>query len=414
MEKWRGWLVVAAIAVALSGCGTSSSRSGGGGDVASGDNGSPVNIGVIAATGTAAANAPGMEPAARAAIDAVNKSGGLAGHPINIVYCNDKADPNTTAQCARQMVSQHVEAVVGGFLLNDTVPGPILAAGQIPWMGAFPFDASVYSEKNAFFFNGGSLLGQAIVTTLAGAQPGAKLADVYLDVPASTALLNIYKGLLAKEHKSYATSVPVPVTTADYAPVVQQARANGTNAIQVSLGMSTQGPPFIKAAESVGAPFKHYFAANVQSDAAAAIGPAQQKLVVIQACPPFTSTFPLIKQFVSEIKASGASLASQDCSTFSAWLAVHVIAQLTKGAKSPMSSARLMQKLNTVKNVNLGVIDPSWTPNAPGPLEPFNRVSNLSEWLVGFRNGKPHLLLNHTVSLQDVLAGKYANVNLNR
>ena len=59
-----------------------------------------VKLGVIAPEGVST-NYPGSQAAAKAAIAGLNARGGLSGHPVELVYCNDKGDPNIATQCAR-------------------------------------------------------------------------------------------------------------------------------------------------------------------------------------------------------------------------------------------------------------------------------------------------------------------------
>ena len=50
----------------------------------------------------------------QAAAERINSEGGVQGHPIEVLTCNDQNDPNTAASCAREAVDAGVVAVVGG------------------------------------------------------------------------------------------------------------------------------------------------------------------------------------------------------------------------------------------------------------------------------------------------------------
>src|SRR5437867_1744571 len=75
---------------------------------------STIKVGFIGANGTAVANWPHATAEAKAAVRGWNSRGGLHGHKLELVYCNDKNDPNLGIACARQMVKEKVIAVVGG------------------------------------------------------------------------------------------------------------------------------------------------------------------------------------------------------------------------------------------------------------------------------------------------------------
>jgi len=69
---------------------------------------------VIAADGTTQYNAPELWAAAKAFAAEQNAQGGIKGHPIQVLACNDKNQPNEATKCARQAISEKVAAMVGG------------------------------------------------------------------------------------------------------------------------------------------------------------------------------------------------------------------------------------------------------------------------------------------------------------
>src|SRR5262249_2541768 len=78
--------------------------------------GTPVKIGLLTTGGQCTGCTSNDEtPAARAAIGWLNDyENRLAGHPITLDVCVDKNDPGTGADCANQMISDNVNAVVLG------------------------------------------------------------------------------------------------------------------------------------------------------------------------------------------------------------------------------------------------------------------------------------------------------------
>jgi hypothetical protein len=95
-----------AIAVAAAGSGVGSMAS----QAASKPSGTPIKIAVILPTGTSQTNYPEMLASSQAGAIAINKSGGIKGHPVSIIYCNEQNDANAATQCARQVVSDGVVA----------------------------------------------------------------------------------------------------------------------------------------------------------------------------------------------------------------------------------------------------------------------------------------------------------------
>src|SRR5437764_806935 len=95
----------------------------------------PVKLGLFAATGVPAGVNPQAVAGARAAVRALNAAGGLDGHPVQLVFCNHRNDPNLSLACARKMVAEHVLAMIGGYAFNDATMIPILAKAHIPLVG---------------------------------------------------------------------------------------------------------------------------------------------------------------------------------------------------------------------------------------------------------------------------------------
>ena len=63
----------------------------------------------------------------------INAKGGVAGHKIQIISCDTKADPATGIACAHLFVSDNVNAVIGFFNSDISIPASgILHAAGIP------------------------------------------------------------------------------------------------------------------------------------------------------------------------------------------------------------------------------------------------------------------------------------------
>jgi ABC-type branched-subunit amino acid transport system substrate-binding protein len=129
----RKTTVVLAAAVALSAlllgaCGSSDTE---GGDT---DEGGAIKIGNWASvTGTGFAfTAPQAKAAAEAAVESINASGGVNGRELEMVFCDEKFDPNQEVACARQMVTEKVSAVVAPEVFYGQGSIPILERAGIP------------------------------------------------------------------------------------------------------------------------------------------------------------------------------------------------------------------------------------------------------------------------------------------
>lgn len=167
-------------------------------------------------------NFPTAPAALAAGITALNARGGLNGHRVEMVFCNDRSDPNQTAICARHMVDEKVVMIAGGSSTYDGNSQPILAEAGIPMVGIAPITPNVFNEKNVYLMSAAA----GTVSYQAGIAYAARnnllpVALAVADNPGGKA----FTGLLEKTVKdvtggdSWAAVVPVATDTADFAPI---------------------------------------------------------------------------------------------------------------------------------------------------------------------------------------------------
>ncbi|MCW2800825.1 MAG: hypothetical protein JWQ70_2297 [Aeromicrobium sp.] len=205
--------------LSLSACGGSDSGSGGTSDVTF--TGDPVTVMTIAPIKTAAINEPEIMEAANASVKAINDAGGLNGHEVKVITCNDGNDPNTAAGCARQAVSKRVVAVVGGFTLSGASIVPVIEKAGIPWIGPPGFSADELASKDSYPLLAGSTafagLGQR-----AGKDGCKSVATVLYDVPTAVSAATLIANGVKAGGGDTPTAVKVPTTTTDFTSVAKQ------------------------------------------------------------------------------------------------------------------------------------------------------------------------------------------------
>lgn len=184
--------------------------------------GQPLKVMTTAPVATAAINTPEVITAAEAAVATINNAGGLGGHKLELIACNDGNDPNTAGECAREAVSEGVIAMVGGFTTNGTSIVPILEEAGIPWIGGPGFSADELSSKVSY-----PLVAGAAGFTGIGArtvEDGCKSVSMVLyDVPtAEKAAVLINAGIVGAKGKP-AGHIKVPTTTTNFSAVAKSA-----------------------------------------------------------------------------------------------------------------------------------------------------------------------------------------------
>jgi ABC-type branched-subunit amino acid transport system substrate-binding protein len=373
-----------------------------------------VKIGEIATIGSASSQAPALPAVVVATARAMNRSGGLHGHPLGVEFCNDQFDPNQTAACARKMVSDGVVAMVGGNSTFDGASQPILEAAGIPEICINPISTAATDGKNVYLASAGvgfiaylALMGYAVHVA-----HDSPIAAYVNDNSVAKAFAGNVEDQLKQINggQGWASLVAVPPATADFTPIgAAVARANPQGVF--SLAGSTNGLNSMRAVNQLSSSIRHfYFPWSWSTDQLLTTAPdAMSKLIMAQPYPPLTD--PRMARLARALKAEearGDKLAGiqyQEGRTVDAWVGFQVLNTITKGMKS-ITAQTITNALNTAKNINIGPFIPPWTPSASGPSY-YPRASNQSFWYVGYRNNQPYLLLNHPVSVPDALAGKF-------
>ncbi|MGV9993923.1 ABC transporter substrate-binding protein [Streptomyces sp. NPDC003374] len=122
---------------------------------ATGSGGGTVTVMTWAPENTRATNEPGMPAMARAYARWVNGHGGIAGHKLNILTCNEGNDPVGAAKCARRAVKENAVAVVGSYSqYSDSFFPPLESAG-IPYIGGYGVTTTEFTRALSYPVNGG-------------------------------------------------------------------------------------------------------------------------------------------------------------------------------------------------------------------------------------------------------------------
>jgi len=187
-------LVIGAVALAVSACGSSSSSStkssstGNGGATAPGVTATSITFGTHQPlTGPAAPGYSEIAPASQAYFDYVNAHGGVYGRKINLIIKNDEYDPTLTVNVVHQLVLQdnvfgifeglgtptHTKVV--GFLNASKIPDMFIASGCPCWDNGTTQPYSFGWQPN--YTIEGKILGQYIKQHFAG----QKVAVLYQD-----------------------------------------------------------------------------------------------------------------------------------------------------------------------------------------------------------------------------------------
>jgi len=383
--------MAAAAAVAAAGCGSSddkaASASAGGSTTATAAapaaklKGAPVKLGqIVSIDGTFAY--PEIKAAAVAAVDGLNRAGGIAGHPVQLISCNDSSDPNKGVACARKLVDEGVIAEVGGLdFLAEAKIGPILQAAGIPQVGDSPQSGGWASQDNTF------LLYTSEQDTFAAAAPKycldqgkAKVADLQAPYPVVKAINKTFVKAAGAAGAKVAATPTVSVSSPDVAPVARTLQSAGAQCIY-PIVPPTQLLSIMKAGITLGLKAQYLIPTGT-------VGPKELKTfgsladgnAVLSGYPVPTDTksFPVLKEFQADLERTGGPAGEPNLrgTALNAWFGVRAIAKVMEGATGPVTKTTLMAKLKAAKDVDLG-LPVKWSPNSPPPAgESWKRVWN--------------------------------------
>ncbi|AIA05344.1 ABC transporter substrate-binding protein [Streptomyces noursei] len=204
----------AVLASLLSGCGSLPGAGAGGQE--------PITVMTWAPEGTRTTNMPGMPAMAQAYARWVNSRGGLAGHPLKVLTCNEHNDSAEATKCAQRAVDAGAVAVVGSYSQwGRSFMSPLEVAG-IPFIGGYGASAEEFASPLSYPVNGG----QAALLAGNGRQLAADCRRVALVRPDTiqgdqmTGLLDA--GLNGGGRKG-AADVKAPEVSTDYSPQVAAA-----------------------------------------------------------------------------------------------------------------------------------------------------------------------------------------------
>ncbi|MFI0188523.1 ABC transporter substrate-binding protein [Streptomyces sp. NPDC017082] len=157
-------------------CGIVPGATGGSGD-------DPVRVMTWAPQDTDATNKPGMPAMALAYARWVNAHGGVHGHRLEVLTCNDHNDSVGAAKCAKRAAAEDVVAVVGSYSqFGDSFLAPLEGAG-IPYIGGYGVTNDEFTGTMSYPVNGGQ---PALLAGL-GKALAANCGDIALVRPDSIA-----------------------------------------------------------------------------------------------------------------------------------------------------------------------------------------------------------------------------------
>ncbi|WP_157749373.1 ABC transporter substrate-binding protein [Jatrophihabitans sp. GAS493] len=328
---------------------------------------------------------PQQQSGAEAAAKAINANGGIDGHPIQIVVCNDGLDPNKAIACAQKAKDEGVVALDGGIEEFSAQMWPKLEASNIPWVAPVVIAADQGTNKMSFPLSGG-ITAAFMQTGRLAVEKGGKNVVIFEHENSQAKFTG---DIIAQGVKLAGGTVVKTVISKLGSTDTSAAAAQAIAAHPDAIGCAcNQGDAARLLQSVVQAGFKGPFAGSISSftnSDLSSLGSAANQIVA--GADMLGPDAPAAAQWVSEMNAND-SKAEQDNISGGAWLAVHVVADLLKG-QSDLSSKNLTSILNTSPSINIyGMAGDSVTFTKPGPIPATPRVVNMNAMSYGVKDGK--------------------------
>jgi ABC-type branched-subunit amino acid transport system substrate-binding protein len=356
---WTSTVAAVGLCATLAACSSSGGGSASSTSSANDDSSSTVKVMVIGSftAGTAAA-APNVFPTpqygVKAAANAMNAAGGMNGHRVDVIACDDQGNPNLAATCARQAQSDGVVAVVGSFDPVGTAQTlPILNAEGIPYLGATSAEPTDYTSPNAWPMDGGgAVAAYGLIADLVD-NKCSSVTFLAPDTPLSDASWASAKTSFTAAGIKYSSNyVTFTQGGVDLAPNVSQALSQNSECLWIS-SIPSDGVKLVQLIRGDNASVKIFAAyQSVGPAALSGLGAAGNGINVVSATPLPSTNTSAMQEFKKQMAASGYAQ-DEDAFAVTAWAGMQLLELATKGMANPTAAA-LTAKLPTMSNFTVG------------------------------------------------------------
>lgn len=195
-------------------------------------------------------NVPEVQAAVAAYFEDLNENGGVNGRPVEVIECNDQANPDVAATCARQAVDEGVVAVISPWhSANGPTIVPVLEAAGIAFING-PLSPPDYTSPISFTI-GAASAGAFGATGIALVEHGcAKIGAFHYDVAASQAIVENIRNAV-RPLGAEIEGVVVNPTASNFAGTVAEVQDGGFDCM-IPVIAPNQLLPLMQALQAAG------------------------------------------------------------------------------------------------------------------------------------------------------------------
>lgn len=351
----------------------------------------PVKVMVIAPTETSSAlpNWPDVVASANAAGCAINQDGGIRGRMVEVLYCNERNDPNEAAACVRKADDEDVTAVIGQFSISgSTVTDGLLAAG-IPTVG---MTSAIGPTDNTSpnVFNIDSTATGYMACPAAVKENGSEATSFFgVQRDASDRIIAGSKIVAGKSDIEFVDPVTIPADEEDFAPGLEQLQSEGADSTTLLFGEAALQSVLELNAGKITPCFG---SGSISTANVAALGDATDGAVRISQLPDLEDTkVPEVASYLDAMAAADArgepDSAPEDLksSGFRAFLDLELIRRIGDEMDGKLDAKSLTAALDKTSDFDLAgmTLDFTQEQDFPGLARVFNDTYDFARWDAG-------------------------------
>ncbi len=349
---------------------------------------SPVKVVDIEVLDGTITSFPEIQAADKAAAKQINAAGGLKGHPIQVITCNDQGSVDVDEQCAQQAVSDGAIASVGSYSTYSNVWYPIFAkTGIVNLAESTLANAVDFTSPLAYPITAGTAVEFTAQGVLAAREGCKKLAVLSPDTPLVLATLHgALVGADSVNPKITDNVISITYPVADYAPLISQAIADGDNCV-IGATPGSDAPRLMTAIQQSGHPFKVFgIAAQFPpSSLTGALGTFSNGKIFDTTAQAVANSNPALVKITKAIKAEDSSAVLDD-ESLQAWAGMQIL-KMASADMTTFTSKSLAAALVKIGTINLGYYAP-FSFSKPLNVKGYNRMFNLGLYGEKFANGQ--------------------------
>jgi branched-chain amino acid transport system substrate-binding protein len=346
--------------------------------------GSPIKLMYIATKSNPAYSVPEGFAAANAATASINAQGGVNGHKLVMVGCDENLDPNQEKACFDKAAQQHVSAVTGAALLFDQFAS--VKAAKIPILFAQGDTVKLWTDPISYPNAGspGQFGGHAVMA----AKDGAKTMSIdVVNVGAAVAAGQVISKVAKNENIKVLRTVQSSETGTDLSADAAAAARGNPDAIELVMG----GPALVSMVKSLrqqGYAGKIYLDDGLlQSDLITAMGSAADGLQVACIATPTSDTSdPMVKQFLADMKKYAPGGTKLDELSELAWSGVYLYAEVMKSATA-FTGPDVINALEHLSGTVTAGVFGQYASNGTPPSSVYPRIFRISYIPAEVKNG---------------------------